>query len=100
MKKENKCKEGSDYPKDLILELIRTFGFYVDLDRWDESNRGFMRIKSTDCEELILIIYKDQLEIEACAEKQYLEDLFRKALMSVGEIKFKKRFHDLMSIDF
>ena len=100
MKKENKCKEGSDYPKEIILELIRTFGFYVDLDRWDEKDKNFMRIKSKDCEEVNIILYKDQLEIQVHQEREHLEDLFRNALISIGEILFKKKLHNLLSIDF
>ena len=100
MKKVNKCKEGSDYPKEIILELIRTFGFYVDLDRWDEKDKHFMRIKSKDYEEVNIILYRDSLEVQVHQERESLEDLFRKALMSIGEIEFKKKLQNLMSMEF
>jgi len=97
---KNKCIEGYDYPKKIILELIRTFGFYVDVDKWEDKDKEYLRIKSKEYEEVNIILYRDSLEVQVHQEREYLEDLFRKSLMSIGEIEFKKKLQNLMSMEF
>ena len=87
-----------DHIKELVVELVDTFGFYIDLDRWDE--KGWVRVKAqcykdADC----VIVYKDQLEIETGREKEYLQDEFAAFWRSIGEFEFKKKLNSLISLD-
>lgn len=91
--------EGEHYPKNKIIDIVETFGFFVDLDKWDEKDKGWMRIENnrfTDAK--CVIIHKHHLEIEVHREKEYLQRLFQNKLLEIGEEEFKKKFNDLMKL--
>ena len=103
MKKTIKKKStgaGMDYPKHKILELVDIFGFTVDLDRWDEKGKDFMRIVSTNHKDAgSLIVHKHHLEVQVGIEREFLKSEFQKFLMKIGEYEFKRKIHDLFSLD-
>lgn len=100
MSKSSKCVNGSDYPKEKILELIDTFNLTVDLDRWDEKGKRFMRIESREYPDTpCIILYKDNLEVEVYQEKEFLKKLFQNFWIEVGERELKKKYNALMSLE-
>ena len=102
-KKKIKILEGYGYPKEKILELVDTFGLFVDLDRWDDKDdkedEGFLRIESSCAGAGCVIVHKHHLEVEVHREAEHLRDLFQKFLMKIGEIEFKKKLNDLIKIE-
>lgn len=91
-------EQGSNFPKKRIIELIEIFGLRVDYDQWDVTEKGWIRIES-ECTDLKpIILHKDHLEISVHQEELYLTDLFRKYLIQIGEIEFKKKYRELMGI--
>lgn len=90
--------EGFNYPKHKVLELIETFGLFVDLDKWVEKD--FMRIQYFGCKEVgCVIIHREDLEANVHQEKEYIEDTFRGFLLKTGEVQFKKKIKSLMEIE-
>lgn len=97
--KNTSNNEGKNYPKEKILEIVKTFGFFVDLDRWDDKNYEWMRIENekfpdSEC----IIIHKHHLETAVHSEKIFLLETFKSKLIQIGEEEFKKKFNDLMKI--
>lgn len=89
--------DGSNYPKEKILELIDTFGFFVDYDLWSE--KGWIRIGHPKCKELgSLIIHKDHLEVNVRQEKIFLENTFQDFLIDIGEMRLKQKINELIKI--
>ena len=82
----------SDISHKEVIELINLFGLRVDLDRWNEEGKGWIRVKSDDWGEEFgypgrynsLILYKDD-------GREIVIDELRQSLIVVGEnIKAKK----------
>lgn len=99
MIKKKTSLEGVNYPKKKILELVETFGLDVDLDRWDEKDKGFMRINFFALKEAgCVIIHKDDLDVNIHHEKEYIEESFRGFLLKAGEAQFKNKLKSLLEI--
>ena len=87
--------------------MIATFCLIVDLDRWDEKGKGFIRVKinrvkiegpelseNSSC----LIISKEDLEENAGYEDIYLRQVFVEFWMHIGEVEFKKKLNKLLAL--
>lgn len=100
MKTKTLAKDGSNYPKEKIMELVETFGLFVDRDQWDVEGKEWMRIKSRLCPEAgCIILYKDHLEVNVHQEKELMQREFQEFLMKIGEVEFKKKIKNLMEIE-
>ena len=78
--------------KEEVIQLVETFGLYVDLDSWED--KGWLRIKSNDWPEDFgyrnncLILYKDDVEK---LSMQYVKDeLIQNLLHLGGKLKAKE----------
>jgi hypothetical protein len=78
--------------KEEVIQLVETFGLYVDLDSWED--KGWLRVKSNDWPEDFgyrnncLILYKDDVEK---LSMQYVKDeLIQNLLHLGGKLKAKE----------
>jgi len=78
--------------KEEVIQLVETFGLYVDHDRWED--KGWIRVKSNDWPEDFgyknncLILYKDDVEK---LSMQYVKDeLIQNLLHLGGKLKAKE----------
>ena len=78
--------------KEEVIQLVETFGLYVDIDSWED--KGWIRVKSNDWPEDFgyknncLILYKDDVEK---LSMQYVKDeLIQNLLHLGGKLKAKE----------
>ena len=78
--------------KEEVIQLVETFGLYIDLDSWED--KGWLRVKSNDWPEDFgyrnncLILYKDDVEK---LSMQYVKDeLIQNLLHLGGKLKAKE----------
>lgn len=86
--------------KKQLIDLINNFNLIVDLDRWDEKDRNFIRVMSNKYRDSgCVIIYKNDLDDEVGREKEYLQGVFADFWMHIGEVEFKKKLNALISVE-
>ena len=97
-RKPSLTKEGSDYPLKKIIEIIETFGFFIDCNSW--TINGWIRIRHTSYPNgRAIILYKDHLETNVHSEKEYLRHLFQDTLIAIGEDSMKIKINNLLHIE-
>jgi hypothetical protein len=73
-----------------VIDSVKTFGLYIDSDRWDE--KGWIRIESLNHKDLKpLIIYQDEDEDTIIKE-------LRDYMYSIGAHSFKSKFKSLFDL--
>ena len=78
--------------KEEVIQLIETFGLYVDRDQWEE--KGWLRIKSNDWPEDFgyrnncLILYKD--DVNQLGMEYVKDELIQNLIHLGGKLKAKE----------
>jgi hypothetical protein len=83
-------EEAIEKKHKFIIDSVKTFGLYIDLDNWEE--KGWIRIESLNHKDLKpLIIYQDETEETILNE-------FRNYMYSIGAYILKERFKGLFDL--
>lgn len=86
--------------KKKLFDIVHAFKLNIDLDRWDEKDKRFIRVNSLDhLDAGHLIIYQDFFWVQADREEEYAKEMFTDFWMRIGEFEFKKKLNDLISLD-
>ena len=78
--------------KEEVIQLVETFGLYVDRDQWEE--KGWLRIKSNDWPEDFgyrnncLILYKD--DVNQLGMEYVKDELIQNLIHLGGTLKAKE----------
>ena len=78
--------------KEEVIQLVETFGLYVDRDKWEE--KGWLRIKSNDWSEDFgyknncLILYKD--DVNQLGMEYVKDELIQNLIHLGGKLKAKE----------
>ena len=78
--------------KEEVIQLVETFGLYVDRDKWEE--KGWLRIKSNDWPEDFgyknncLILYKD--DVNQLGMEYVKDELIQNLIHLGGKLKAKE----------
>ena len=78
--------------KEEVIQLVETFGLYVDRDQWEE--KGWLRIKSNDWPEDFgyrnncLILYKD--DVNQLGMEYVKDELIQNLIHLGGKLKAKE----------
>lgn len=78
--------------KEEVIQLVETFGLYVDRDKWEET--GWLRIKSNDWPEDFgyknncLILYKD--DVNQLGMEYVKDELIQNLIHLGGKLKAKE----------